>query len=83
MTKREHGPAGVDASTEMLETLPARLHKARAHADLSLNEAAEEIGCTYQAVLNWEKGLHTPLPIYVPAIERFIRKHGKPLRVRA
>lgn len=53
------------------------LRKVRQERKLTLRQAAELIGCSYQTLANWELGASVPHPLFKPGIERFLRSIAK------
>lgn len=50
------------------------LRAARVKRQLTLRVAAEQIGCSYQTLANWEAGKSVPHPLFAPLIRRFLRR---------
>lgn len=60
----------------MVEMIAA-LRETRARRGLTLRDAARVIGCSYQALANWETQKSEPHPLFLPGIRRFLGRQRK------
>jgi len=49
-----------------------QIKKARTEQNLTQVRLAESVGCTEQALIKWEKDVHTPLDIYQRKLEEIL-----------